>query len=342
MRLLSLADVTRKWAQPYGITVIEEAGWQSRGKEFPAAGPDVAVRHWTAGSATGIWPSGKILTLGRSDLPGPLCQLSQDRRPAGTLDCIRVVASGVANHAGLGDWNGTSGANSVTVGLEIEWSGPNEHFSQQRILVSEIAMRALMDFCGKNPDDACEHREWANPPGRKIDTNLDGNVLRRRMAQLAQTPAPTPTPTPTPEEDEEVTTIMWFDGNAAYAVSGLMAKYLTSMDQVNTLKFIGVKEVNPVGPNLYNTLIIVDGPHQNTVGKRIEEWGNYLLSSIVGEVRKVPQWVKDGTVPPDVDEAALAAALAPLLAGTVKTLSDTDIAKVSKAVNDELARRQAD
>jgi hypothetical protein len=331
MRLLSLADVTRKWAQPYGITVIEEAGWQSRGKEFPAAGPDVAVRHWTAGSATGIWPSGKILTLGRSDLPGPLCQLSQDRRPAGTLDCIRVVASGVANHAGLGDWNGTSGANSVTVGLEIEWSGPNEHFSQQRILVSEIAMRALMDFCGKNPDDACEHREWANPPGRKIDTNLDGNVLRRRMAQLAQTPAPTPTPTPTPEEDDDMGQPYFFARLDGDATVWLVTENQDDRHHVPSQEVLGVHQFFlAMGNPAWNKEVVVCNTPAlkawlNSIpanAQRREEWGTYLNGILATLGAKVG-------LPVDID--ALAAKLGPLIkAGATKE-------EIAKAVVAEIA-----
>jgi hypothetical protein len=43
----------------------------------------------------------------------------------------------------------------------------------------------------------------------------------------------------------------------------------------------------------------------------------------------------------DVDEQALAAALAPLLPKAVSSLSDADLARVAKAVNDEHARRAA-
>src|SRR5690606_22966451 len=109
-------------------------------------------------------------------------------------------ASGKANHAGVGRWNGMSG-NYDFLGLEIAWSGPSESFAPQRVLTSELVMRALLDCCqGTNPDDACEHRESALPKGRKIDTNLDGNRLRQRMRELnapAAKPKPKPRPTST-------------------------------------------------------------------------------------------------------------------------------------------------
>lgn len=178
MRVLELADKARE----RGLRVVEVAGWQTRGREFPIR-PDICIRHWTAGATTGATPSLRVVTHGRSDLRGPLCQLYQSREPDGD-DIIYVVAAGVANHAGAGRWAGVSG-NSKSMGLEIEWSGPDEDFPERRRIVSELAMAAMMDCAlGTNPDDACEHREYARPAGRKIDTNLDGDHLRRRMREL--------------------------------------------------------------------------------------------------------------------------------------------------------------
>jgi LysM repeat protein len=128
-----------------------------------------------------------VVTNGRSDLRGPLCQIYQSREPDGN-DVIFVVASGVANHGGEGEWNGVSG-NSKSLGLEIEWSGPKEAFPARRKAICEQAMAALMQCAlGTNPDDACEHREYAKPAGRKIDTNLGGDELRARMRQLLGQP----------------------------------------------------------------------------------------------------------------------------------------------------------
>ena len=175
MRVLELADTLRA----RGLAVVEVAGWQTRGREFPSR-PDICIRHWTAGPAHGQTPSLQVVTHGRSDLRGPLCQIYQSREADGN-DRIFVIASGVANHAGEGRWAGVSG-NSKSMGLEIEWSGPQEAFSPARKAISEQAMAALMQCAlGKNRDDACEHREYTT---RKIDTNLDGNELRRRMREL--------------------------------------------------------------------------------------------------------------------------------------------------------------
>jgi len=195
MRVLELPDRLRA----YGVEVVEVDGWRGRGKEFPGR-PDGALRHWTVG---GMAPTSslRVVTHGRSDLPGPLCHVLQSRGPG--RDKAYVVASGIANHAGKGLWNGISG-NSKLLGLEIEWQGPNEHFPASRIDVSERIMRALLDCCtGTNTNDVAEHREYATPKGRKIDTNLDGNVLRRRMIELRQNPNPQPEPQPQPEPEPE-------------------------------------------------------------------------------------------------------------------------------------------
>lgn len=169
-----------------GLTVIETDGCHTRGKPFPSR-PDGALRHWTAGGA-GYSPSLRIVTYGRGEpnpLEGPLAQVLQSRQvDTKGLDICYWVASGKANHAGDGNWNGIRG-NYALLGNEIEWSGPSEPFGPKRVLSSELVMRGLLNCCaGANDNDVAEHREYALPAGRKIDTNLDGNVLRRRMTEL--------------------------------------------------------------------------------------------------------------------------------------------------------------
>src|SRR5690606_3310475 len=116
------------------------------GYEFPVR-PDGAMRHCTAGPKTGGTPTLGVVTNGRKGLAGPLCNVYQSRlRDANGLDIVYVVASGKANHAGVGNWNGMSG-NYDFLGLEIEWSGPTEAFANvgKRKLTSELVMRALLD-----------------------------------------------------------------------------------------------------------------------------------------------------------------------------------------------------
>jgi hypothetical protein len=189
-----------------GVTIREVGGWEGRGYEFPQR-PDGALRHWDAIASKLPTAGLSVITNGRPDLKGPLAQVYKSRYTDGNgLDVAYVVASGKANHAGAGIWNGISG-NYNLLGLEIAWSGPGEAFPAKRKLTSELIMRALLDCCaGTNTNDAAEHREYATPPGRKIDTNLDGNELRRRMRELgnpgsAPAPAPAPQPAPVPVRD---------------------------------------------------------------------------------------------------------------------------------------------
>lgn len=181
-----------------GLTVREVAGWEVRGYEFPTR-PDGALRHWDAAQSTHPTAALGVVTNGRSDLPGPLCHVYQSRyTDENGLDIVYVVASGKANHAGKGEWNGIVG-NYNLLGVEIAWSGPSETFPEKRKLTSELVMRALLDCCaGTNPNDVAEHREYATPHGRKIDTNLDGDELRRRMVELNQPESPYAPPEPRP------------------------------------------------------------------------------------------------------------------------------------------------
>jgi hypothetical protein len=234
VRVSELADAARL----RGLTVVEVAGWRERGNEFPVR-PDGALRHWTAGAATGDTPSLGVVTHGRSDLAGPLCNLYQSRRvDANGLDVVYAVAAGKANHAGDGLWNGIRG-NYRLLGLEIEWSGPAEAFAgvRRRKLTSELAMRALLDCCsGTNPDDAAEHREYALPAGRKIDTNLDGGELRRRMAELAGPP---------PDREEDMALIVRGDQSAYWWITdGLHKDLIESAEVGAALVYHGLAKWN--------------------------------------------------------------------------------------------------
>lgn len=201
MRLLGIPDALRK----FGLEPIEVAGWKTRGLEFVEK-PTITLRHWTAGPTTGKAPSLSVCTNGRPDLPGPLCQVLQERTGGENLDRVYVVASGRANHAGEGRWESITSGNRYGTGNEIEWSGPNEAFSVKRRETSERVAAALLSL-SKTLDGkyACEHREYALPPGRKIDTNLNAPAFRLAVNKLLHPPVPTPptppvTPTP-PEED---------------------------------------------------------------------------------------------------------------------------------------------
>lgn len=224
-----------------GLTVREVAGWEDRGYEFPTR-PDGALRHWDAINSTAPTAGLGVITNGRktpTPLPGPLAQTYQSRYvDHNGLDVVYVVASGKANHAGEGDWNGIKG-NYNLLGLEIAWAGPSEHFPAKRKETSELIMRGLLDCCaGTNPNDVAEHREYALPRGRKIDTNLSGDELRRRMADLAAvTPPPPPIPRPSGARDRLRPGEILRPGEALYSPNGWY-KFVHQVDG-NLVVYVG-------------------------------------------------------------------------------------------------------
>jgi hypothetical protein len=108
-----------------GLTVIETPGWATRGyagQSLRAVNgvlwhhtATASVRNYTSGA-----PTLGMLRDGRSDLPGPLCNLALGRGGE-----VYVVAAGVANHAGQGSAPGfpQDMGNHYLIGIEMESSG---------------------------------------------------------------------------------------------------------------------------------------------------------------------------------------------------------------------------
>lgn len=154
-----------------GPTYVREVnGWQWRGSSY--FNPGGSVNHHTAGYLYNWIPSLRVLTEGRSGLPGPLCNVGQSRssryRPNDRYDIVYLVAAGRANHAGRGGWNGLRG-NSSVLGLEIEHVGDlsREPFGERRQETAYRVHCAFMEVGGFGPQNVCQHEEWA--PHRKID-----------------------------------------------------------------------------------------------------------------------------------------------------------------------------
>lgn len=157
----------------YGLKVVEVDGWQTRGSDDFA--PRGLVCHHTASSASGgNAPSLGICVNGRSDLPGPLCQVLLARD--GT--CY-VIASGRANHAGEGGYKGLSG-NSSVLGIEAENNGIGEPWNNYEEYVACAA--ALRDGANFSNDMICGHKEWTR---RKIDPHgIDMNSFRHDVSNF--------------------------------------------------------------------------------------------------------------------------------------------------------------
>lgn len=171
-----------------GLTVVEVAGWQTRGSS--SFNPRGSVDHHTAGPRAGVAPSLSTVINGRPGLPGPLCNVYIARD-----NTCYVIAAGRANHAGAGGWGGLTG-NASVFGVERENVGDgSEPWTLQQYDVAAKVHAALISTQGGRFDLVCEHKEWA--PRRKVDAfGVDGNVMRQlvrdRLDMQPTNPAPAP------------------------------------------------------------------------------------------------------------------------------------------------------
>lgn len=160
-----------------GLKVAEVPGWRTRGRG--EMGPVKGVMcHHTAGPVTGNMPSLRIITEGRSDLPGPLAQLGLGRD--GTF---YVVAAGRANHAGAGEWKGHTGGNLNFIGIEAENTGqPGAVWPAVQMDAYYRGVAAILTRVQSTEIMCCAHREYARPKGRKPDPLFDMADFRTRVA----------------------------------------------------------------------------------------------------------------------------------------------------------------
>lgn len=166
--LTDLADVARS----SGLDVVETPGWATRGHSDFRPGPDgrivqVLVGHHTGtpARAPGDYPSLRIVSEGRSDLPGPLCQLGLGRSGA-----VYVVAAGVAWHAGKSQHAGFVDLNQRSIGIEAESDGSGiKGWTDAQLDAYPRLIAALCRGYDLDPDRYVSHRDCALPAGRKPD-----------------------------------------------------------------------------------------------------------------------------------------------------------------------------
>jgi hypothetical protein len=168
-----LADVLRE----AGLKVIEEPGWRQRGH-----GDFLDLRgiicHHTAGGGSNDYV---IVRDGRPGLPGPLSQLVLERD--GTF---RVIAVGVAWHAGRGSWPGwpTNNANFHTIGIEAVNSGTgSQPWPAVQLEAYKRGCAAILKRAGLGVNAIAGHKEYSSEG--KIDPwGIDMNTFRREVDAL--------------------------------------------------------------------------------------------------------------------------------------------------------------
>ncbi len=166
-----LADALRAG----GCRVREEPGWRTRGHGGMVAVRGVLCHHTGSAAMPG---SRTVVRDGRSDLPGPLAQLTLD--PDGVFS---VIAAGQCWHPGRGgpllDCPRDNGS-PYLIGIEGVSNGTYWTPEQRREYPRGVA--ALLRKLGARSAEGwvAEHAEWA--PGRKPDMgNWDPNDMRREV-----------------------------------------------------------------------------------------------------------------------------------------------------------------
>jgi LysM repeat protein len=185
-----------------GLTVREVAGWRTRGRPYNFAPRGVIFHHTASNPAGGSAPALNTVTNGRSDLPGPLCNVLIGRD--GT---VYVIAAGYANHAGFGGPHRgipENSGNAYTVGVEVENNGLGEKWPGRQLDACDVVFATLLMGLRRKSSWVWGHKEWA--PGRKIDPGgIDMGRYRKRVRaeirKLAHGNRPRPKPKPKPGGD---------------------------------------------------------------------------------------------------------------------------------------------
>jgi len=166
----------------WGFDVRLVEGWQTRGHGPLLRSPRGVVDHWTATPFTSYakpFPTAELVKVGRSDLPGPLCNLQ-----IGFGGQVSVVAAGLAYHAGPGNRGVPFTGNSDSIGIECE--GDGRAWTPEQIAQYPRVCAALWHwYADVKLSNIVAHYEWTT---RKIDINTwPGGMSSFRQAVQAAT-----------------------------------------------------------------------------------------------------------------------------------------------------------
>lgn len=297
----NLADVARRT----GYKVVEVSGWKTRGHGGLEKITGV-VNHHTGTSAPGDFPSLRVVTYGRSNLPGPLCNFGLGR--SGT---IYVVAAGRAYHAGV--VKDQRWSNEHSLGIEAENNGVGERWSPQMIdsymrlnseINKEFGLSAALDQ---------GHKEICYPAGRKIDpAGINMDDFRQGVVRV------------THEEELDMATLQEIHDD----LQGFWKDYVAFRDRTDAEVKRQNEVVWPMAYAIYHA--IQPGDPDSTLQK---DYRNVMdavaeLKSKMDGIAEANSEVSTVTV----DVATLAKALAPAVSALLKE----DLAKASA---DEVGKR---
>jgi peptidoglycan hydrolase-like protein with peptidoglycan-binding domain len=168
-----------------GLKVAEVDGWPNRGQGDVGTIKGVMCHH-TAGARTGNMPTLGALIRGVRQssgrfIPGPLAQLGLGRD--GTF---HVVAAGLANHAGPGNWQGITTGNRSFIGIEAENAGvPEDRWPEVQLDAYRRGAAAILKHIGQEPIMCVGHKEYRLPKGFKNDPHsIDMAEFRREVGAI--------------------------------------------------------------------------------------------------------------------------------------------------------------
>lgn len=129
----------------WGVRYVKVAGWEDRGRPMASGyfDPNASLTHHTGStsSATNPAPSLRTLIEGRSDLSGPLSQVSTDYN-----GLTYIIAAGRANHAGTAKatmGNPAGDGNAMYLGNEVQTNGtqtmPKAQYDATVLVAAAIA-----------------------------------------------------------------------------------------------------------------------------------------------------------------------------------------------------------
>lgn len=242
-----------------GVDFREVDGWVTRGyaQQDLQAVRAIMWHHTATGRGSFVNSATPTLNMcinGRSDLPGPLCQLYMDRN-----GITWIIATGVANHAGEGVYDNipVNLGNHYTIGIEVESSGvfPWDWTPAQLSAMPKLGAALERGYLGYLPESKryqIGHKEYSST-GKIDPAGLPGDMdgLRNSINALLGSPAPSPKPAPAPKPAPVATPVgnlkntdkQWiFERGETFTQA---AKFFNT--SVATLaKFNGVKDPNKV------------------------------------------------------------------------------------------------
>lgn len=185
-----ILECARAW-RSFGARVTFEPGWQSRGNGLRGNYEGALVHHTAAASSqANPNPSRMVLIGGRSDLRGPLCNVTG---PWCVEPWLHVIAAYPANHAGaaggrsMGPLPVTSLFNPRVLGLEIDYAGTVPMVPGQ-YRAGLIFGRGVCEVLGRSTEYVRAHAETSVTgkwdPGYAPGRTIDMAAFRRDAAAL--------------------------------------------------------------------------------------------------------------------------------------------------------------